>query len=88
MPHLLDDDIRIRLARYVRGEWSLDEFGDWFVPTTWDVDQSPDAGLKDLVYDILLRVAEYSNGDCREDELKHLLYPLAAGPSMSAASEE
>jgi hypothetical protein len=72
----LDARIREHLADYVSGKTSLWEFDDWFIPATWDVDKSGDQPLIDLTYEIILRLAEYSNGDCSEAELKDLLRPV------------
>lgn len=68
--------IRDHLGDYVAGKTSLREFDEWFIPETWDVDRSGDQPLIDLTYEIILRLAEYSNGDCSETELKRLLRPL------------
>lgn len=78
MPLPLADEIRQNLERYLAGETSLEVFGDWFVPATWDVDRTNDQSLIDLTYEMILRLAEYSNGDCSEAELKRLLRPLVA----------
>jgi hypothetical protein len=72
----LNHDIRHQLARYLTGEISLEVFGDWFVPATWDIDKTGDQPTIDLTYEIILRLAEYSNGDCTEGELKQILRPL------------
>lgn len=72
----LDSSIRQHLAQSIMGETTLRRFDEWFVPATWDVDRSGDQPLIDLTYEIILRLAEYSNGDCSEAELKALLRPL------------
>ena len=72
----LNARIRDHLADYVAGRTSLLEFDEWFIPETWDVDKSDDRPLIDLTYEIILRLAEYSSGDCSEAELKDLLRPL------------
>src|SRR5712692_6815584 len=84
MSYSLDFNIRERLATYLAKEISLHEFEDWFFPETWDVDQLGDLALTNLVYGIKLRLAEFSNGDWTEDELRSLLrhkkpQPLATG---------
>ncbi len=33
-----DSEVLIELRRVVRGELSLSDFEDWFVPATWEVD--------------------------------------------------
>lgn len=81
MPTPLDSRIRHRLARYLTGDITLRRFDEWFVPATWDVDKSGDQPTIDLTYEIILRLAEYSNGDCSEAQLKDLLRPLVAVPA-------
>ena len=75
----LTSDIRDRLSRYVEGETSLQAFDEWFVPATWNVDQTDDQEAIGLTYEVILRLAEFSNGDCTEPELKALLRPVASG---------
>ena len=74
--HPLYLSIRGRLAAYVAGRISLHEFEDWFFQKTWDVDKEKDPALIDLVYQIKLNWAEFSNGDWTEDELRRMLRPL------------
>jgi hypothetical protein len=76
MSSSLDFNIRERLATYLAKEISLHEFEDWLFPETWDVDQLGDLALTNLVYGIKLRLAEFSNGDWTEDELRSLLRPF------------
>ena len=72
----LSTAIRANLARCLDGPWSLRAFDEWFVPATIDVERSGDAMAEALTWEIYLRLAEYSNGDCTEDELKGLLRQL------------
>ena len=65
--------LKNKLSEYIAGEITLSEFKDWFVPTYWNVHKRDDEELSNLVYDIELRLAEYSNGDWTESELKGLL---------------
>src|SRR5258708_12213450 len=76
MSYSLDFNVRERLAEYLAGEISLHEFEDWFFPETWDVDQLDNLALTNLVYGIKLRLAEYSNGDWTEKELRDRLRPF------------
>ncbi len=82
----LASEIRDHLARYVEGELSLSALDEWFVPATWDVDRTADRVAIDLTYEIVLRLAEYSNGDCTEQELKALLRPLSVLRGRDAVS--
>ncbi len=53
---------------------------------TWDVEKTGDQATIDLTYEIVLRLAEYSNGDCTEAELKELLRPLVTTSAPRVAS--
>lgn len=72
----LDLDIREKLASYLVGEISLREFEDWFVPASWNVAQSNNSNAVNLVYEIELWLAEYSDGHWAEQDLKNHLKPL------------
>lgn len=72
----LEFKIREQLAAYLAGEISLSEFEDWFFSETWDIDQTSDLALTNLVYGIKLRWAEFSNGDWTESEFRSLLRSL------------
>jgi hypothetical protein len=80
----LADTLRDRLRRYVVGELSLVEFDRWFVPATADVDRMDDPETTDLAYEVLLRLAEFSNGDWTETELKDLLRQTAMAAPTTA----
>lgn len=86
MPSSLGSAIRSLLARYLRGEMSLHQFDEWFVPATWDVEKTGDQATIDLTYENVLRLAESSNGDCTESELKSLLRPLVPASAPSAVA--
>jgi len=76
MPHSLDFNIRERLADYLADRLSLREFEDWFYAETWDIDDADNQTLTHLVYEIKLRLAEYSNGDWTEAELRSMLLSI------------
>lgn len=76
MPHSLDFNIRERLADYLADRLSLREFVDWFYAETWDVDDAENQTLTNLVYEIKLRLAEYSHGDWTEAELHSMLLSI------------
>ena len=66
-------EIRKRLASYVGGEISLRDFQEWFVPVAWGTDARGNSAATSLVSRIELLLAEFSNGDWTEQELKHKL---------------
>lgn len=72
----LDIEIREKLASYLVGNISLEDFEDWFVSSSWNVIQRENKNTIDLVYDIELILAEYSRGCWNDDELKQLLRPI------------
>lgn len=73
---MLDIEIREQLARYLANEISLEEFQGWFVPATWNVEQTNNPIAAELAHEIELRLAEFSNGHWTEDDLRSLLGPL------------
>lgn len=83
MATTLDLEIRDRLARYVTGEMDLSAFHDWLMQATWGLPQDADASLRELVYKLKLRLAEYTNGHWTEDELMTLLRPFVERYSYS-----
>ena len=68
--------VRERLVDYLTDETTLDEFKDWLVGATWDVDDLGDPGMMDLVYSIKLLLAEHSSGHRSDEDLRAELLPL------------
>lgn len=85
MSHSLEFNIHEKLAEYLAGEISLYEFEDWFFPETWDIDQMDNPTLANLVYGIKLSLAEFSNGDWTEVELRSILRPFLEKYVMEAS---
>lgn len=77
MSYSLAFNIHEQLAKYLADEISLNDFEDWFFPETWDIDQTNDVNLLNLVYSVKLRLAEFSNQDWTKDEFRSLLRSLA-----------
>ncbi len=73
MSDTLDFNIRQQLADYLAGNIALGQFEDWFFAETWNIDEADDQALANLVYDIKLRLAEFSHGDWTEAELRSML---------------
>lgn len=86
MQHSLELEIRDRLSAYLAGEISLHDFEDWFFPKVWDVDRLDGPALLDLVYQIKLDWAEFSNGDWSEKELRSMLRSLVEKVTISSSS--
>lgn len=66
----LSTEIRDRLVQYLARDITLREFQEWFVPTTWNLDESTDSSAADLAADIELRLAEYTGGHLDEAEVR------------------
>lgn len=85
MPSSLDLEIRKWVARYLAGEISLSVFEEWFIPATWNVEQSGNIEAVDLAHEIDLLLAEHSNGHWTESELREHFRPLSENPAIAAA---
>lgn len=80
-----DLEIREQLARYLAREISLQDFEDWFAPRAWNIHEATSPALQELVSEIELLLAEFSNGDWTEKELRRMLSPLVATYKVSIA---
>jgi hypothetical protein len=65
--------LREHLADYLAGAVTLDEFKDWLVGATWDVDECGDSTAIELAYEIKLALAEHSGGHATDEELRAAL---------------
>ena len=63
-------ELRQELARYLKGQCTLKDFEDWFVPRSWNINQNSNPSLRNLVSQIELSLAEFGNGDWTEEELR------------------
>lgn len=88
MQYPLDYEIRDHLAAYLASEISLHDFEEWFFPKTWNVDSLDDPALIDLVYEIKLDWAEFSNGDWTEEQLRDMLRPLVENYKISVSANQ
>ena len=68
----LDNEIREKLANYLVGKISLEEFEDWFVSASWNVDRSKNQVAINMVYEIELWLSEYYDNINREVQLTWL----------------
>ena len=66
-------ELRQELARYLKGQCTLKDFEDWFVARSWNFSQNSNPSLRKLVSQIELSIAEFSNGDWTENELRQQL---------------
>lgn len=82
----LDNEIRDKLASYLLGEVSLDDFEDWFVSASWNVNQSKNQAAINMVYETELYLSEFSDAFRSEDELKNLLRSIVENVNMAPIS--
>lgn len=82
MPDSLIHVIDEHLHRYLRGEDSLADFEAWLVPTTWDLSPQNDREGHERATAITLRIAEFTNGDWTEDQLRDALAALPPAPQI------
>ena len=66
-------DICKRAAAFVTDRATLEEFEEWFVQESWDVQQTADADAIRLVYDIERSLSELTSGYMTEDDFRHFL---------------
>jgi hypothetical protein len=85
----LEISLKIRewLSRYLDGEISLRQFEDWFIPVAWGIPRTANQGTLELVGEIELRLAEFSNGHWTEPELRTTLEPLVTFYKTEVTSE-
>ena len=86
MSAIRSDQIKEQLRPFVSGDLALDVFRDWFTPATWNIDAASMPDARELSYEIEHRLAEFTNGDWDEQELKLLLRPFAERRSEAASA--
>lgn len=67
---IADYAIREKLAHFLTGGLSLDQFEDWLVQKSWNMHRDSDDQSQKLASAIELRLAEHSNGHLSEPELR------------------
>jgi hypothetical protein len=74
------------LTEYVEGDLALREFHAAFAPLAWDAESGGDARSEELAYDVMHRIAEYTQGQWDEPALRTLLCQIAATQRTPASS--
>lgn len=77
--------LRQHLNSYLAGSQTLNEFQDWFMAATWNIEAAASAAAVELARDIELVLAEASGGYLTRDELRSDLSRLAQNPRTEAA---
>lgn len=83
----LRDEIHNRLSKYLAGQSELSEFHAWLIPAAWDMDDESEE-TKKLAYRLQLLLAECSNGDRSESELRESLWNLIGTTSVTVTIGE
>jgi hypothetical protein len=83
---MMAQELRDQLSRLLSGQASLEDFEDWFLPTTWDlsVDEDPDAYY--LAGEVRLCLAEYDRGDRTEHEVEVILYEIYSRTDLNVST--
>lgn len=68
---LPDLEIRAALSRYLAGSMSLEEFEDWFIPATWDIERSGIGGAQ-LAAEVRSALFRVSTGEATEADFHAL----------------
>ena len=72
----ITSDLYKKVIQYLNDEISVTQFENWFLPNFGEILSLPDCPPRDLAGDIQLALAEMSNGDRTEAELKALIRDL------------
>ena len=70
---IAESEIRDWLARYLAREIPLEEFEDWFVRQSWNMQEGSPEAAQRLASAIELRLAEHSSGHLTEEDLQREL---------------
>jgi len=76
-----EESIVADLKRYIAGGITIQQFDESFAEATWEVERSNEERAKKLTDEIELALAEYSNGDWTEDELRDLFRQAISAPA-------
>lgn len=73
MPSPTETQIRQKIDKLADGKLSLDDFQQWFVPISWNIERSKDPSLIALVYEIDGILAESSSAHWSEPVVREVL---------------
>lgn len=72
--------IREHLAEYLTGNASLDDFKDWLIGATWEVEKLGEPDAVELTFDTKMELAEHPSERFLETELRDRLRSLLPTP--------
>lgn len=89
---LSEAELRNRVAEFVAGDLSLDDFEDWFAGASWNSHQHASQELQRLVGLVEIYLAEHSNVHRNEQQLRAalrslLIFPQPAGNALQPVVE-
>ncbi len=87
MPQSTAPDIRDLLARYLAGNLALSGLGRELSSAAWGIEAGEDRDAVALLHELELGLAEHSNGDWTEDELRALFRPLLTTSSTDHSQD-
>lgn len=70
---IAENSIRDKLNRFLKNEFSLDQFEDWLVQRSWNMHLDSEESAQKLASAIELRLAEHSSGHLDEPALREEL---------------
>ncbi len=71
----LSEQVSAKVVSFLLHQIGVSEFHDWFIPATWDIDREPEQ-FKRFAYRVQLILAEFSNGDRNEQEVREEILSL------------
>jgi hypothetical protein len=81
MDNTVESQIRQALWKYAERRESLDEFRAWFVPLSWNIEESGELAAIELAHHIDGILAEASSGGWTDEELhEELSRPFVVSP--------
>lgn len=76
MDSLIDLEIYAWISRYLRGVATVDDFEDWFVSATWEVERTGNIRAVEVADPVLAALTELSAAEIDEDEFRGRLQSL------------
>jgi hypothetical protein len=87
MSETVDSQIRQALWKYAEGKISLDDFRAWFVPISWNIEESHEPQAIQLTHQIDGILAEASSADWSESDIYEELSRLFLASPLAARNQ-